>query len=73
MCTSGKRSYGTYAAALAALTELADKGILKGPYGEIYQCGEHFHLSGRRSTLRRAKGRGKARRGPIFEKWQEGA
>ena len=74
-CTSRKRPFETYAEALAALIELAARGRLKGPFGEVYSCencGE-FHVSSRRSSLRRVKGRGKARRGIVFDKFQEGA
>ena len=74
-CTSRKRTFETYASALQALDDLATRGILRGPFGEVYSCencGE-FHVSSRRATLRRVKGRGKARRGVIFDKFQEGA
>jgi hypothetical protein len=66
-CPSGKRRFTTYGAGLAALEDLDARGRLRGPFGSVYQCSrcEGFHISSRRFTLVRRKGRGKARRGLL--------
>jgi hypothetical protein len=62
-CSTGKRPYRSYAEALAALTEIDPDGL-----GSVYtcrSCGE-FHVSRRRFTMDKRKGRGKSRDGNVF-------
>ncbi len=66
-CPSGKRSYETYGEALGALVDLEDRGPLHGPFGSVYQCAacDGWHVSSRKFTLAKGKGRGKRRRGLV--------
>lgn len=66
-CPSGKRAYSSYAAALAALGDLDDRGQLRGPVGSVYGCAacDGWHVSSRKFTLTRRRGRGKRRRGLV--------
>lgn len=67
-CPSGKRSYTTYAAALAALVRLDGDDLLRGPVGSVYQCTRcegGWHISSRKFTLAKRRGRGKSRRGFV--------
>ena len=66
-CTSGKHCYESYATGLAALEDLERRGRLRGPFGSVYRCSrcESYHISSRRFTLVKPKGRGKARRGLL--------
>ncbi len=72
-CPSGKRAYPSYADALAALVDLEARGQMRGPFGTVYLCPscEQFHISSRRFTVVKPKGRGKRRRGLVLE--EEGA
>ena len=68
-CPTGKVPFATYADALAKLTEL-DRDGLAPLLGSVYTCpycGE-FHITSRRFTIRKPRGRGKQRRGIVF-KW----
>jgi hypothetical protein len=64
-CTTGKRGHGSYEAALRHLMTLQPDPSL--PFGSIYTCPNcsAFHISSRRFTLMKPRGRGKARRGLV--------
>ena len=62
-CPTGKRAHRTYADALAALNRVVADPLTGSVY-TCQTCGE-FHISKRRFTLDKAKGRGKRRRGPM--------
>ena len=68
-CTSGKRGYPSYADALDALVDLEARGQMRGPFGTVYTCQtcEQFHISSRRFTVAKRKGRGKSRRRLVVE------
>jgi hypothetical protein len=68
-CASGKRGYETYADALAALVALEASGQMRGPFGAVYTCPQCalFHISSRRFTIAKRKGRGKSRRSLVIE------
>lgn len=62
-CVTGKVIYGTFAEALAAIDVCLERPEL----GAAYTCPEcdGWHISSRRFTLERKRGRGKARRGVL--------
>jgi hypothetical protein len=63
-CISGKRSFKSYSAALEALIELEQRQPRSVP-GSCYQCPSclAWHISSRKFTIDKPKGRGKKRRG----------
>ena len=63
-CPTGKRSHTTYGDALAALVRLDDDDLLRGPVGSVYRCPrcDAWHISSRKFTLAKKRGRGKSRR-----------
>jgi hypothetical protein len=66
-CSTGKHAYRTYAEALDALTRIDPEGV-----GSVYtcrSCGE-LHVSRRRFTLEKKRGRGKGRGGIVY--WESG-
>jgi hypothetical protein len=70
-CTTRKRTFESYGAALASLDDRATTDLLDGrPTGSIYTCPNcgFFHVTKRLFTVDRRKGRGKSRRGIVFKK-----
>ena len=59
-----KKRFATYGDALRAFVRLEKKGLIRPGLGEIYECldCEGFHITSRRFTLVKPKGRGKRRR-----------
>jgi hypothetical protein len=73
--TSGKRKYPTYRDALVAFDRLVREGALSADGGSIYECLTcgAWHISSRRFTLTKAKGRGKTRKGIVYKNKNRGA
>jgi hypothetical protein len=67
---TGKRSFDTYGEALAAYDELVKEGKLRADQGSIYTCVECglWHISSKRFTLVRARGRGKTRKRLVYKR-----
>jgi hypothetical protein len=67
-CTSGKRGYESYGEALSALIELEERSPRPG-IGSVYVCSacDAWHISERRFTMAKRKGRGKLRRRIVIE------
>jgi hypothetical protein len=65
-CSSGKRGYPSYGEALEALIELEERSPRPG-IGSVCQCSrcEAWHISSRKFTLAKKRGRGKSRRGLL--------
>jgi hypothetical protein len=65
----GKRRFETYSDALTVLIDLEASGQMRGPFGTVYTCPqcEMFHISSRRFTMAKRKGRGKTRRTLVIE------
>jgi hypothetical protein len=62
-----KKRFATYQDALTEFARLEELGVLRTDRASIYSCSdcEGWHLSSRRFTLVKPKGRGKRRRGLL--------
>jgi hypothetical protein len=73
--TDGKRKHSSYVAALAEFDRLVALRGMDPSRASIYECStcRAWHISSRRFTLTKPKGRGKKRRGLVYKDRKRGA